>query len=235
MNTRPLFLLGRIFFVLGVVTGLAHTVIAIWNNTEATNYFFTGAPYPPFHGLQCPLMMTPTEKGIVTAVFDNPTDQEDIYFYRVEISNDTVSPRTIEDQIAVPSHQSKHVQWTVDANDIDLRFFIFVKITVLPNAFHPAQEDICGIMIVNFPALTGAQVSETALLISFLGMAVGLVLWQRNGIKTNRDLGRLAQALGFAVLLALLSTAMGWWVIAIALAVVTILLLIISVRFAIDG
>ena len=234
MNIRSLLVLSRILFFLGIVLGLALTVIAIWNNTEATNYYFTGAPYPPFHGLSCPLLMTSTEKGIVTVTFDNPADQEDIYRYRVEISNKISSPRTIEDQIAVPSRQSKNIQWTVDANDIDLRFFILVKITVLPNAFHATQEDVCGILVTNIPVLTVTHISAIALFLSFFGITAGLGLWQWNGTNTNHDRLRLAQALGLTVLLAMLATAMGWWVIAIALSVITILLLIISLRFAID-
>jgi hypothetical protein len=42
------------------------------------------------------------------------------------------------------------------------------------------------------------------------------------------------QALGFVVLLAMFAGAMGWWMVGLALAVITILLLVISLRFAID-
>lgn len=234
MNTRLLLILSRFFFFLGVVLGLAVTIIAIWNNTEATNYYFTGATHTTFHGLRCPLTIAPTEKGIVTAVFDNPNDQEDVYYYRVQISNNTSSARTIEDQIAVPSHQSKSVQWTVDANDVDLRFFILMKITILPNAFHPTQEAVCGILVANVSGLTGAQGYGNALILSVLGIVVGLGIWQQTGNKANRDLQRLVQALGFVVLFALVAASMKWWAAAIALSVIAVLLLVISIRFAID-
>jgi hypothetical protein len=234
MNTRLLLILSRIFFFLGVVIGLVLAVIAIWNNTEATSYYYTGVAYPLFHGLRCPVMISPTEKGIVTAVFDNPTTKEDIYYYRIQISRSTSSTRTIEAQIAAPPRQSTSVQWTVDANDVDLGFFILVKITILPSVFHPTQEAVCGIIVANIFGLTGSQIFATALFLSFLGIAVGLGLWQQTGTNANRDLWRLAQALGLVVMLALLATSMGWWAVAIALSVITILLLVISIRFTID-
>jgi hypothetical protein len=79
MKPRPILIVGRTFFFLGVVIGLALCVIAIWNNVESTSYFFRGAAYAVFEGLRCPVMVAPTEKGIVPAVFDNPTDEEDVF------------------------------------------------------------------------------------------------------------------------------------------------------------
>jgi hypothetical protein len=121
----------------------------------------------------------------------------------------------------------------VDAGDVDLLFFILVKLTILPNAIHPSQEAVCGIMLVNFLGLTGAQISTTALILSLLGIAMGLGLWYQTSGKTQETIPRLVQTLGLIVLLALLAAFMGWWTIAIFLCVVTILLLVLALRFAV--
>lgn len=231
MNTRRLSLLRRAFFFLGVIIGFALAILTIWNRLEAMNYFFTGVKYAPFHGLQCPVIIAPTEKGIVTAVFNNPTDREDTFFYRVEISGKP-STRRVENQIAVPPHQRKSSQLTVDANDVDLLFFILVKISILPNAFHPVQEAVCGMMVVNVLGLAGSQISTIALSLSFLGIGVGLGVWQPETSRLGRNANRAMQTLGFVVLVAVVAGVMGWWVIAIALAVTSTLLLMISLRFA---
>jgi hypothetical protein len=233
MSTRPLPLLSRASFFLGVTIGLALSGIAVWDNLESTNYFFTGVRYAPFHGLRCPLMIAPTEKGIVTAVFNNPTNEEDKFFYRAEISRKAFSRRQIEDQIAVPSHQAKTIQLAVDATDRDLMFFIFMKITILPNSVRPSQEAVCGVMIVNILGLKGAQISTIAILLSFSGIAIGLGLWQPTSTKADRDLGRVVQTLGFVALLTMFAASIGWWIVAIALLVLSILLMVISLRFAI--
>ncbi len=225
--------MSRVFFFLGVIIGLALSVIVIWNNLESTSYYFRGVKYVPFHGLRCPMMIAPAEKGIITAIFTNPTNEEDTFFYRVEISSKASSTRQVEGKIAVPVHESKTIRLTVDANDVDLLFFILVKITILPNSVHSSQEAVCGTMVVNILRLTGAQISRVALFLSLLGIAIGLGLWQQTNSKTDRDIPRVVQTLGFVVILAMFTASMGWWTVAIALSVITILLMVISLRFAV--
>jgi hypothetical protein len=231
MNKRRLSLLRRAFFFLGVISGFALAIITIWNRLEAMNYYFTGVKYAPFPGLRCPILIAPTETGIVTAVFNNPTDREDNFFYKVEVSGKPFT-RQVKNQIAMPPHQTKSIQLTVDANDVDLLFFILVKMNILPNAFHPSQEAVCGMMVVNVLGLTGAQISTFALSLSFLGIAVGLGVWQPTNSNLDRSAKRAMQTLGFVVLFEVVAGVLGWWVISVVLAVTTILLLVISLRFA---
>lgn len=232
MNNRPFLILSRVFYFAGVVIGFVLSVVVIWNNLESTDYYFEGVKYPPFKGLRCPVMIAPTEKGIVTAVFNNPTNEEDNFYYKVEVSGKAFSTREIEDQIAVPPHQAKSFQFTVNARDVDLLFFILVKITIRPNSVHHTQEATCGIMVANILGLTGTQVSLAALFLSFSGIAVGLGLWQQTSPKADRGMPRVVQTLGLVVLLTLLSASMAWWAVASTLTVVIVLLMVISVRFA---
>lgn len=232
MNTRPLVIVSRVSFFLGVVIGFLLSVIAIWNNLESTDYYFTGVKYASFKGLRCPLIVAPTEKGLVRAVFKNPTNQEDDFFYRAEISGRAFSTRQIEDKIPVPPHQARNIQFTVDVNDVDLLFFILVKITILPNSLHRSQEATCGMIVANILGLTGWQISIAALLLSVLGIVAGMILWHETSRRVNRAMPRLVQVLGSVVLSTILATYMGWWAVATALSVVIILLMLISLRFA---
>ena len=229
---KSLRMLGYVIFFLGVSVGFVLTAITIWDRLEAISYFFKGTTYDPFHGLQCPVLMAPTEKGMVTAVFNNPTNEEDTFYYRAEISGAPYR-RQIEDHIAVSPHQTKSIQLAVDANDVDLLFFIFVKMHALPSAIRPSQEAVCGILMVDVLGLTGVQLSIMAIVLSFLGIAIGLGLWQQASTKADRNTQRLIPALGFVVLLAMFAGAMGWWIAGVALLVITLLLLVISLRFAI--
>jgi hypothetical protein len=232
MNTRTLHSLSYVVFFLGVVIGFAFAVVTLWNKLEAISYYFTGAKYDPFPGLRCPVMIAPTEEARVTAAFRNPTDQEDTFFYRAEISG-PVSMRQVEGQIAVPPHQTKKLQITVDANDIDLEFFIFVKMNLLPHAGDPFREAVCGMLVVNLLGLTGTQIVVAALSLSLLGMILGFVLWQKTSTGANETMQRMMPVLGLLVLLAMFTGLMGWWLPGVALAAITILLAIIIVRFAI--
>jgi hypothetical protein len=64
-------------------------------------------------------------------------------------------------------------------------------------------------------------------------MAIGLGLWQQTDNKSASEIPRVVQALGFVVILSLFAAAMNWWTVAIVLCVITILLMVISLRFAI--
>jgi hypothetical protein len=75
MNTKLLRILSSTVFFLGVIIGFALAVISIWNRIEAVRYYFTGAKYDLFHGLRCPVMIAPTEEGMITALFQNARDQ----------------------------------------------------------------------------------------------------------------------------------------------------------------
>ena len=232
MNHEPFrIILSRVLFFLGVLIGVARSVIAIWDNLEATDYYFSGVKYAAFNGLRCPLIIAPTETGIVTAVFNNSRNEEDTFFYKAEISGKSFSTRIIEDQVTARAHQAQKRQFTVDINDVDLLFFILVKITILPNSIHPSQEAACGTMVANILGLTGSQTSLAMLIISIAGILIGLGLWQ----QTNRKaIPRITQTLGLVMLLTLLATYMGWWTIATILMVIIILLILISIRFALS-
>ena len=232
MNAKPFLIWSRAFFFLSVVIGLILSVIAIWNNLESTSYFFTGVKHDAFKGLRCPIMIAPSEKGIVTAVFNNSTGEEDNFYYRAQISGKAFFTRTIEDHIAVPPHQAKSVRLSVDANDIDLLFFIFIKMTILPNSVRSTQETTCGIMVINLLGLTGSQISMSAIFICFAAMAIGLGLWPQTSDKDRLGVRYIVPTLGFVVLLTLLTTSLGWYAVAVVLVVVIILLMLISIRFA---
>jgi hypothetical protein len=232
MNMKLLRILSGTVFYLGVIFGFALAVTSIWNSLEAVRYYFTGAKYEPFDGLRCPVMIAPTEKGMITAHFKNTKNQDDNFFYRAEISGD-ISTRQVEGQILVPPHQRKSIQLTVDANDVDLMFFIFVKMRTLPNALHRSQEAVCGIMIVDLLGLTGIQIATAALSLSYLGIAIGLGLWQKTGTNADQNIPRVMQALALSVLLTIFAGLMGWWIAGLALSAITTLLIIISMHLAI--
>jgi hypothetical protein len=231
MNIKFMRVLGYVIFYLGVILGLALAAIAVWNRTEAISYFFRGAKLEPFNGLRCPAFIAPTETAAITVDFKNPANEEDTFFYRIEVSG-APSTRRIADQITVPPHKTKSTQVTVDAKDVDLLFFIFTRINTSPGPLHSAQEAVCGMMVVNLMGLTGAQLSTIAICLSFLGMATGLSLWQRTITRAGATMQRLMPTIGLVVLLALLSGALGWWMAGMALLVIAILLMVISLRFA---
>ncbi len=223
---------GNIIFFIGIFSGLALAVLAIWAALEVQAYYYTGETFEAFNGLHCPLLMTRSETGTITVSFDNPSDEEIQPYYKVETSGPI--PQQFENQIVVPPHSSKNIEWTVGVNDIDLRSFIFSRVEILPSAGHGSRQAICGIPVLNIPGATGEQVFIFTLLLSLSAIAIGFTWWSRSVDKnTSANMIHSMQALGVSVLAAMLFAFIGWTLVGLIFSIIAILLLFIILRFAV--
>ncbi len=234
MRTKSKHTLGNILFFLGIFFGLTLAFAMTWANFEAVFYYYVGTTYDAFSGLHCPSLMTRAEIVPITATFDNPTDQEAQPYYEVDISG--LIPRQFENQIMVPPHQTKSVEWTVSANDIDYGSFVFVRLDIHPDAYHSERQAVCGIVVLSIPILSGGQVLALTLAISILGTVLGYGLWELTDDKLAHDFSsryRSRQALGIVVLAAIFAGLMGWWLGGILFCILAVLLLVVMLRQAI--
>jgi hypothetical protein len=234
MQTKSKHALGNVIFLVGMFIGLGMAIAAVWGDFEGMSYFYNGAGYDSFGGLICPVLMSRSDVSSVSASFDNPTDQEIKPYYKVNVSGRSTL-RQIEDQVTVPAHGSRSVEWTVDANDIDLGYFIIMKMDVLPVAGYSTREATCGIIVLSLMGLTGGQIFGWALAASLLGIVLGLGLRESgNEIATGKALSfrNGMRAAGVAVSLAMLTGFVGSWLIGIVFCAISILLLIILLQFA---
>jgi len=223
---------GNIIFFIGIFLGLTLAVLSIWAALEVQAYYYTGETFEAFNGLNCPLLMTRSETGVVTATFDNPGDEEIQPYYKVETSGPI--PQEFENQITVPPRSSKSIEWTVGVNDIDLRSFIFSRVEILPSAGHRSRQAICGIPVLNIPGATGEQVYIVTLLVSLFAIAIGFTWWSRTaGENTSANLIHAMQALGVSVLAAMFFAFTGWTLVGLIFSVIAVLLLFIILRFAV--
>ncbi len=224
---------GNILFVLGVLIALALAALTAWASFEGLSYFATGAGYDPFDGLHCPIMISPTETGIVEADFINATDQAQQPYYEVEISG-VAAARQLENQITLAPHTTQQVSWTVSAADVDLSPFVFVKMDVLPMAEYSTREATCGIIVANILGMKGGTAMSVAVALALLCMLLGLVLpaWgltpgeaARFDSEASGNYRRATQALGLVAAFALLAGLMAWWLVATILIAISLLLL----------
>lgn len=221
-------IISSIVFFLGIAVGLSLAVASIWADYEAVWYFFTGARFDRFPGLKCPILATHSETVTISASIENPGDRAVQPFYRVVVSGPL--GRMFREQIYIPPHKTQRAEWTVSADDVDLRYFIMTKITLFPFAGAQAREATCGIFVLKLDGLTGTQVLIISLAASTMGIIVGLSVWERQIALVNkgaRQPHHVRRALGLVVLLAMFSSLMGWWLAGFVLCVMAILLLVI--------
>jgi hypothetical protein len=235
MRTLSRQALGTIIFLVGLLAGLALAAAAVWGDFEGMSYFYSGAGYPAFNGLRCPVLMTRGEVGQITAQFDNPSNEEIRPFYQVQVSG-LAATRNFENQIPVAPHSSKTVDWTVNSRDIDLDRFIMIDMQVLRVAGISTREATCGILVLGIPGLTGGQVLGGLLALSLIGMVLGLMLRERRAEAIpgkEMTVRNGMRAAGVAVSLAMLAGLMGSWLIGLVFCAVTVLLVVILLRYAV--
>jgi hypothetical protein len=235
MSSKKLIISSFLFFV-GITFGLALAIVSVWADYEAARYFFTGAAYDSFRGMECPSLMSRSETGTIYASIQNPTDRDVQPVYKVEMSGPL--GQLIREQILIPPHETQRIEWTMNADNIDLGFFIMAKLTVLGFAGIPTREATCGVFVVDFWRLTGAQTLGVTLTISLLGILVGLAIWEKEMETATKGFvqpQRGRRALGLTVLLAMLTGLMGSWTAGILFCVLSVLLLVIILLAALRG
>ena len=225
-------ILGSILFFLGIISGISIAILGTWNKVESADYFFSGTTYEHFNGLRCPLLMRRSEIGVITVIFDNPTDSDDNFYYKVEISG-FLAPRQLEGHLSVPAHQKSSIRLTVNKADIDLQIFVFAKIVISPNSTRPTREADCGILVLKDSRFTGGQLLTSLLVLSLLGIIPGFILWKRANPNGRPDVQRVMQALGIVVLLAMLGALIGWWFAGLFFIVLALLLILALARLSI--
>jgi len=229
MKITSLRILGSILFFLGIISGFSIAILGTWNKVESADYFFRGVTYEHFNGLRCPLLMMRSEIGVITVNFDNPTEDDDDFYYKAEISS-FLAPRQIQGHLPVPAHQKRSIRLTVNKADIDLQFFVFAKIVISPNSTRPTRGADCGIMVLKDSKFTGGQLLAGAFVLSLLGIIPGFFLWKRANPNGRPDVQRVMQLLGIVVLLAMLGGLLGWWFAGLFFIVLALLLILALAR-----
>ncbi len=235
MQTKQKQRLGTIIFLVGVFIALGLAGLTVWGDFEAMSYFFTGAGYPTFSGLSCPVLLTRGEVATVSVRLNNPSNEVIQPYYRVEISG-IAGLRTLENQVPVAPHSSRTVQWTVSSQDVDLGIFVMVHMEILPMAGYSTREATCGAVVLNIGGLSGGQIVGGALVLGLLGIVLGLAITETGSAPVGgKDLSLRngMRAAGVLVCLALFTALIGSWLFGTLFAVLTLLLLVILLRIAV--
>ncbi len=236
MQTKSNHVVGTVIFLVGLFLGLGLAGLATLGDFEAMSYFYTGAGYAGFSGLQCPVLMSRSQVETVSATFNNSGNEVIQPYFQVQISG-LAAMRNFKDQVSVEPHSSKTVQWTVDSRDIDVGSFVLVKMEISPMAGYSTREATCGIVALNLGGLKGEQILGWGVGLSLLGMVVGLALKEGSEQAVTGKGVSIRNALrtaGVLTCLALLTGLIGFWLLGILCFLLTILLLAIVLRMAVS-
>ncbi len=217
----PLFFIG-ILLTLLIAAGTA------WGDMEATYYGFDNLGDHTLTTLQCPVFMTRGETNMVSATFRNSSDRHQQFIVRADISAPGLLDST-QQFVALDAGKSEKVEWGVSPDNIDLEYFILVKVFQYAAYQMPLRQATCGILILPASPLTGTQILIIFLAIGLSSIAGGWLLWARVDRAANKrspSIQRASGILALVVLLALIVSLLGNWMFGILLIFLSIFLML---------
>ena len=220
--------LGIIFFSIGILAGMVMFIFMNWAYFEANFYFgYTFPADKPLTTLRCPLLMTSSETGAVTASMTNNTDRDLSILVQTEIS---YFGAATSERLSYPlaAGETRRLSWTVTSDDIVYGHLIIARVYVFNAYTFPSRTNTCHTMVVDLPGLTGIQPFIIVLALSLVSLMAGWGLWLA-GSRPLRAEGLIATRamalLTAVVLLGLLAGWIGWWGLGLICCVVSVLMI----------
>ncbi|MBI4733036.1 MAG: hypothetical protein HY781_13095 [Chloroflexi bacterium] len=226
MKNIALRTLSIIIFSFGVLAGMAFFVGATWADVESVFYGFNRYGNEMTSSMRCPVLITRTEPGIITATFKNTTDQLIRPTARFQASN-VGAFRTETSRMSLEPGQEQTLEWTVTSDDMVLDRFIFAKIFTFASYPMKDVEQTCGILVLDLPGLTGGQIAIIVIAVSLAGLVGGSALWSvaHRPLKDHSmEAMRAMLTLTATVVFGLVSTLFAWWLLGVLLSALSLIL-----------
>jgi|SRR5687767_7794585 len=217
-------MLGMLFYILAVVTGLFLIVISTWADMEADSYGFPRRASATLRELACPILLTRNEIGTISLKVSNPTDRPLHPSARTEISAD-LDPQVFVESLDLAPGESKRLNWSLRPENIVLGNFIFANVQVYASYPIPNREKTCGILIMDLPG-SGKVIVVVLTVFAVIGLVWGLYSMSKSGLSKTRGSNTWNAILFLSVLIAagLIFSFMGSWIPSIGILVLAVLI-----------
>jgi hypothetical protein len=219
-----------LLFFIGFILGLTFNILAIWADLEAFLFDTPVGSEGQVTTLSCPILITNSEEGKVTASITNPTERTVTRLVRTRISFGFVTlMREEEVRLELAPGETRDLEWYVTSDDAAWRRFVLVRVHALRSAPLPYQSSSCGIVTMNIPFASGNQIVASVLGISLFSLVTGVGLWvkqHRPITEKTRPLAVLLFSLTGFIIGGFVANLMGWWLVALALLFFTLIIAI---------
>jgi hypothetical protein len=231
MQTKGLHNLGLAIFTFGVLLGLILNGLTVWGDIEANLFDVSIGADQSLKSLRCPLVISSSETGAVTASFTNTADRELTLIILARISESRLTVmREYRTTLPLSPGDTRTLQWEVTKEDAAYEHFILVRIHALRNTPIPSQSSACGVLVLDIGNLTGNQI-VTLLLIGGLGsMLVGARLWwlaNRPIFGRKQEAAYAMAGLAISVILGIIVSYFGNWLLGGLLFLFSLILVVV--------
>jgi hypothetical protein len=209
-------ILSVVIFSIGALLGVVLIGITVWPDFEAILFDPGLQEDTRLRTLRCPVVMTAKETGTIRARVKNSLDRPTDLFVRAHISHGYVTlMREVNTELSLDAGETEWVTWEINKDDAAFGSLILFRATVSGGYPLPTRQGTCGVLVIDAPYLSGGQIYALTLALSLLGMVAGGALWIVNnphmlGIRVQ--LTRAMVFLAVSIVLGILVSFMGSWV-----------------------
>ena len=221
--------IGLIIYTIGIVVGMLIAGGVIWGDLEAS-LFDSSIKAKSSLRLSCPVAITTSEVGKITATIDNPVEREKNFYVRAHISEGYVSlKREINQQIPVGPGEKGSVDWEIYPEDaaFNNRIILF-RAYVNPSYPIPSRGNFCGVLVLDIPILTGLQLFLLLVGLSLACIVCGSILWRKANQPMKKDMRSFSNSLlALAIIIygAIVAGYIGVWILGVLLFASSILMI----------
>ena len=234
MNKKPSRLLenlGSIIFSLGMIIGFVILAITVWGNIEAFGFYPSYNSDSNLKSLRCPVLITSSEKAVVSVKIDNPLDRQIKPTVKSIISQGFISYVKEDSRILeIQPDESITIEWPVESNDAVYHKFIMARVNVNHSTPLEDAEAVCSIFTLNVPFSNGTTILYVLIGLYFVLSISGFLLWknQHHAVIDSTKHKTRAYYLLFATnTIGLLAVPFRYWAIS-GLALISVILLAVS-------
>lgn len=220
--------ISNLLFSLGILIGFFFLGMVVWGDLEASLFSSSLEAKKTLSSLRCPVFMTPTEKGIITAKFKNPTEKDFERYTHAFISEGFVTlMREIKMSVPVPSGGKEIAIWDVYPEDAAYDRIIFFRVYVNAKYPLPSLGGSCGIIMMDLWGLSGQQITAIIIIIFVILITLGIILWLRYVDRSDpfyQNTQNVRYALTLFIIIGSTFGYFGSWVIALMFFAMAVLL-----------
>ncbi len=220
---------GFIIFLLGFLLGVLLIIASAWPDLESRMYGFSRYPDEAHTPLSCPALMTTQDSGQVTARLHNPLEKTITLYVKAQMSSSLLID-TLKETVELQPGETRILSWEVGEENIDMNYFIFAFVQILPTSSLPLKGATCGTLVLDLPFRDGPVLFYAVLVLAAVGIGIGAWLWFRNIDWSDPRMVHNSWFMRFILLdivVGVIGSILGWW--AVGLVSLVILLLTWSV------
>ena len=192
---------------------------SIYADFESTLFDATNVVDSSFRPIICPVLLSSSELGKVSALIRNTDDRPRELVVRTHITRGhLILLREEQSKVALDPGASQRLSWEVTVEDAAYGHLILAKVIVFDDPSNPSHKGSCGIIVLNLPGkLLGWQLFWILYLISITCILAGMRIWWTTGrafARRSVEATRSILGLGGIILLGLIFIVFGFWEIA---------------------